>query len=198
MEPYISFGGWLLVVAVALIFAGLHFDTRTKFKQEQKDRAELKDAFTKLQEEYQEVCLHRDVFAANARQIAQDRDKAYDKVEELKTELQYAENQKKDFYHLLEATNKQLDAIRIQIVQFGYEWDDTIPTSENIAAYVDALKAQSALKRRHAIKDLEKAMGMADQLVAAAREIKPRGAISKATYERLQAALANFTKWGAL
>jgi chromosome segregation ATPase len=197
MEPYISFGGWLLVVAVALIFAGLHFNTRNEFKQEQKDRAELKDAFTKLQEQYQEVCLHRDRLAANARQIAQDRDKAYDKVEELKTELQYAENQKKDFYHLLEATNKQLDAIRIQIVQFGYEWDDTIPTSENIAAYFDALKAQSALKRRHAIKDLEKAMGMADQLVAAAREIKPRGAISKATYERLQAALANFTKGGA-
>jgi predicted nuclease with TOPRIM domain len=144
MEPYISFGGWLLVVAVALIFAGLYFDTRTKFKQEQKDRAELKDAFTRLQQQYKEVCLDRDRLAANARQIAQDRDKAYDKVEELKKAANELESKLDD---IVQAFN----------IQKG-----------NIA-----------------------------QLHAAAKQVKPRGAISKATYERLQAALANFTKGGA-
>jgi hypothetical protein len=196
MEPLISFAGWLLVVAFALFFAGQYLQTREKLVLEKKDRIDLKEAFTGLQRQYQEVCLDRDRLEANARQIAQDRDKAYDRVEELTEHntQQWIESK---------AASAQLEAIQLIIQKHGYVWDTTITSSANVEKYLGIVfrdlkseqQARGEFKKN--VDTFMKAKAMVDQLVAAAREIKPRGAVKKATYQRLQDALANFREGGA-
>jgi uncharacterized coiled-coil DUF342 family protein len=70
----------------------MYFNTKAmllqKLKEEQDARAELRNAFAGLQGSYEIVSLDRDRLKDDARAIAKDRDKAYNKVTELKQELE--------------------------------------------------------------------------------------------------------------
>lgn len=115
MEPIISLAGFAVVVLLALYFAGIYFNTKymllKKLKDEQAARAELNNTFAGLQEQYQIICLESKRLEADARAIAQDRDKAYDKVAYLKTSLQAEIDIRKGMQEKSQTLRDEIEAI---------------------------------------------------------------------------------------